>query len=96
MVAGVAPATMAAAAGGGVRWSDGPEGEEEGGGVPEDGELTRSAEGRSERGEELGNGGNGDRCAVAGAGGTRTIPSVVRPPGTAPSTRRERSSRRSW
>ena len=96
MVTGVAPATMAAAAGGGVRWSDGPEGEEEGGGVPEDGVLTRSTEGRPERGEELGNGNNGARCAAAVPGGTRTIPSTVRPPGTASSMRRERSSRRSW
>ena len=33
--------------------------EEDGGEVPEDGELTRSAKGRPERGGELGNGGDG-------------------------------------
>ena len=53
MVAGARPATMVAAADGGAWWGNEAEWEEEGGGVPKDGELTRSAlEGTATAGEE--------------------------------------------
>ena len=49
MVAGVAPATMEAAADGGARWGRWTEGEGEKGGVPEDRVLTLSMKPRTAR-----------------------------------------------
>ena len=60
--------TTGAAAGGGAWGRVGPEREEEGGGVPEDGELTRSAlEGTAWAGE-AGRRGVGARTVAAGGG----------------------------
>ena len=66
MVTGVAPATMAAAAQLGLRRTDDPEGEGEGGRAQEDVWLTRSPKDRPERGGEHGYRGNGARRPAAG------------------------------
>ena len=70
------------ATGGDTRRESNAEGEGEGEGVPEDAGLTRSPKGRPERGEELGNGGNGARRAAAGVEEGELDSRDWRPPST--------------